>query len=100
MKTIVVYRTFKTGGETIALFPCEPADSWGNNCQSYMQVGQHGGASPAIMRGSTRPATPAEIAPLARELTRIGYDLKPLANFPRNAMAKRREAIHRNRKTN
>jgi hypothetical protein len=95
MKTIVIYRTFKTGGDTIALFPCEPADSLGENCQSYMHVGQHGAASPAIMRGSTRPATRNEIAPLAKELQRNGYDLKPMKKFPRNAMAQRREVIHR-----
>lgn len=75
MKTKTIFRTFRKTGEVIALFPEIPADVRGTYCGSYMHVGQHGGAYPGAITG-TRPATAAEIAPLAAELARIGYDIE------------------------
>lgn len=67
-KTAVIYRTFKDGGAdpVIAMFPLEPADSTGWTCNSYQHVGQHGGCTPHLTHKATRPATRAEVAPLAR----------------------------------
>jgi hypothetical protein len=78
--TKTVFRTFRQSGETIAIFPEEPADIRGDFCMSYMQIGQHGAASPmgAEFASITRPATPEEIAPLRRELGAIGYKLAPV----------------------
>lgn len=78
--TKVIYRTFRQSGDTIALFPEEPADIRGDFCMSYMQIGQHGAASPMGTEFAriTRPATPEEIAPLRRELEAIGYNLAPV----------------------
>lgn len=67
-----VFRTFRKGGEVIALFPEIPSDAYGHYCESYSRVGQHGGAYPGAING-TRPATPEEIEPLKRELEGIGY---------------------------
>jgi hypothetical protein len=41
--------------------------------QSYMHIGQHGGADYAMVVARTRPATEEEAAPLLEELERIGY---------------------------
>ena len=90
-KTAVIYRTFNSGGEVIALFPFEPSDIYGHHCMSYQRVGQHSGATPDLMIGHyTRQATPIEIEPLRNELTRIGYDLKEMKRFPRNAFEVRK----------
>jgi hypothetical protein len=72
--TKVIFRTWRTTGEVIALFPEIPHDRHGHHCESYMHVGQHSGASPDLS-DYTRPSTPDEIAPLRRELERIGYVL-------------------------
>lgn len=74
MKTKVVFRQFK--GEVIALFPREPAEcsNW-HTCLSYVHVGQHSAADPWLVVSDSRPATPKQYAPLARELRRIGYQL-------------------------
>ena len=74
-KTKVIFRAFDSDGEIIALFPEIPADTQLGHCMSYMHVGQHCGAS-VDLSPYTRPATPEEYAPLAEELTRIGYDLQ------------------------
>lgn len=75
MKTIVIFRKFapRHGGEVIALFPEIAADMSGN-MQSYMHTGQHGAASPDLGR-TLRLASPEEYAPIAAELTRLGYSL-------------------------
>lgn len=101
MKTPVIFRTFRKGGDVIALFPFEPSSCSDNGwtCQSYQHVGQHGGSSPHLMRGGTRPSTRTEIAPLRRELVRIGYKLKTLKRFPRNAYAMRKAELNKTRAT-
>lgn len=69
MKTKVIFRKFKNG-EIIALFP-ELKEGRGL-ILSYMHIGQHGAASPEIVR-DTKPATSEQFAPLYNELTGIGY---------------------------
>ena len=66
----VMFRVFtgRNGGDVIALFPELPADVPKRLITSYQHVGQHGAADYTIVHGATRPATPAEYAPLQREL--------------------------------
>lgn len=71
MPTKVVFRKFKDG-DVIALFPRIPADISGYHCESYMHIGQHGAADPAIVT-RTKPATKTEYTPLLKELRSIGY---------------------------
>ena len=77
MKDKVIFRTWKDNGEVIALFPEIPSDRNGYYCTSYQHVGQHGGGSVALTMVHTKPSTAEEIAPLAAELTSIGYVLEP-----------------------
>jgi len=74
----VVFRRWRDGAGVIALFPELPADAHGHYCDSYMHVGQHGGADYHGVVRHTTPATPDESATLAAELTRIGYRLVPV----------------------
>ena len=92
-KTSVIFRTYKANGDVIALFPFIPADYVGWHCDSYMHVGQHGGACPSLVHGATRPSTRAEINPLYKELVNIGYHLRELKRFPRNAYDTRKQAL-------
>lgn len=93
MKTTVIFRTFTSGSDVIAIFPLEPWDTHGHHCASYQHIGQHGAASPSLTSVHTRPATPAEIAPLKTELERIGYDLHVVSRMPRNAAEVRRAKL-------
>ena len=70
MPTIVVFRKFPDG-DVIALFP-EIEWNHRGDFSSYLHIGQHGGASPALVQ-STKPATPTEYADLLAELETIGY---------------------------
>ncbi len=100
MKTPVIFRTFKDGKDVIALFPFIPSSGLdgGWTCLSYMQCGQHSGACPHLARPEySRPATRSEIAPLRRELVRLGYRLKTLQRFPRNAYAVRQATLRSRR---
>jgi hypothetical protein len=74
----VVFRRWKDSGDIIALFPELPADLYGQYCDSYEHVGQHGGADYWGVIQHTTPTSPAEAADLAEELTRIGYNLRPI----------------------
>lgn len=74
VKTVVVFRRFKKGGDLIALFPAEINYSEGH-CESYQHVGQHGSADYAHCISRSIPVSAAEYAPLKRELESIGYDL-------------------------
>jgi len=77
----VIFRKYPNG-DIIALFPMICVDQIGYNCQSYMHVGQHGAASPMIVVGQTKLATPIEYAVLQDELERVvGYDLKIIKRF-------------------
>lgn len=72
-KDKVVFRVFKDDGGVIALFP-EEKESRGM-VNSYMQLGQHGGADYSGVMSKTRKATPNEYADIKKELTSIGYNL-------------------------
>lgn len=79
-KTIVVFRRYKDG-QIIALMPELPWDQR-NHCTSYMNIGQHGGAAYYGVIAQTKPAQPAEYAPLLRELESIGYHVVVRARKP------------------
>ena len=64
-ETPVIFRVFE--GDVIAIFPCLPWSLRGTDVASYMHVGQHGAAEPAIVY-RTRLAKPEEYEPLKREL--------------------------------
>ena len=78
-RTPCIFRVWrgKGGGDVIALFPDVAASiSDPRLCQSYMHIGQHCAADYSHVIRVTRPATPAEYAPLRRELEgAIGYVL-------------------------
>ena len=86
--TRVVFRKWKDG-EVIALFPDIPSDAanW-YTCMSYMHIGQHGAACPAITY-DTKKATPEDYNDLKQELEAIGYNLKVLQRIPTNAFHNR-----------
>lgn len=94
--TAVVFRTFKQGGDVLALFPLEPGTNNPADCLSYQRIGQHGAASPELTRdGSTRPSTPEEICDLACELRGLGYKLRGLNRIPRNAYQVRKSKLEK-----
>jgi hypothetical protein len=70
-KDKVVFRMFN--GEVIALFP-EQEESRGN-VNSYMHIGQHGGANYNLVMSKSKKATPSQYKDLKAELKSIGYKL-------------------------
>jgi hypothetical protein len=73
-ESVVIFRKF-TSGEIIALFPQYSGSTQNRyNIMSYMHVGQHSAADIGIVR-NTKLASPAEYAPLKRELESLGYNL-------------------------
>jgi hypothetical protein len=92
--TLVVFRRWHDTGDIIALFPAEPSDIEGWYCLSYERVGQHAGADYHGVVQASRPATDEETAPLAEELTRIGYNLLPIKRAS-HAVHERRRATAR-----
>lgn len=68
-----IFRVYPDG-EVIALFPQIAANVGGWLCQSYMHIGQHGGADPLIVCNQTRLAEPKEYKELFAELEQIGYN--------------------------
>ena len=68
----VHFRVFPDG-DVIALFPNDRVG--GGQINSYQRLGQHGGASPALLK-DLRKATRSEYGPLLTELKRIGYCLR------------------------
>ena len=77
-QTLVVFRRWRDTGSIIALFPELPADYDGWFCDAYEHVGQHGGADYYGVIAATTPVSFDDAAPLADELTRIGYHLLPI----------------------
>ena len=73
---IVVFRRWKDTGDVIALFPELPADLGGDCCDSYMHIGQHGGADYHGVVRQTKPCSPDDAATFAAELRTIGYNLR------------------------
>jgi hypothetical protein len=80
---IVVFRKWKENGDVIALFPELPADLYGEYCDAYEHVGQHGGADYFGVVQHTKPCSIEESADLATELRRIGYRLRPVKRASR-----------------
>lgn len=74
--TKVIFRIWpeSKGGDVIAIFPQEPANSNPDECMSYQHAGQHGACSTALC-SELRLATSAEREPLKKELERLGYVL-------------------------
>ena len=78
----VIFRKWRDSGDIVALFPDISAGAYPCGdvtlplCQSYEHVGQHGGADYRHVLGCTIPASPAEYADLAGELSGRGYRLK------------------------
>jgi hypothetical protein len=87
----VVFRRWKDCGDIIALFPELPADIQGWFCDAYEHVGQHGGADYGGVIRATTPVEPDEATTLAEELTRIGYDLRPIRRASWSHHERRRE---------
>jgi hypothetical protein len=74
MKTIkVIYKQFPEN-EAIALFPNEKWNYDGSLITSYMRVGQHGAASPELIK-NLPDATPKQIKELKQELIQVGYNV-------------------------
>jgi hypothetical protein len=88
--TLVLFRRWRDSGDIIALFPEIPSDINGYFCEAYEQVGQHGGADYHGVIQATRPATDEETSFLAKELTRIGYNLQPIKRASQTVHERRR----------
>lgn len=89
---VVVFRKWRDTGTIIALFPELPSDINGWYCDSYERVGGHGGADYYGVIQHTSPASAEVCASLAKELTRIGYNLKPIKRASYRHHERRREA--------
>lgn len=85
-KTEVIFRLWK--GEIIALFPYSINDTNGN-VESYMHVGQHGGADYFPMIRSSKPASKEEYIDLFNELESIGYNLNIIKRRSYSEFSKR-----------
>ena len=89
---LVVFRRWKDSGDIIALFPEIPADLAGRYCDAYEHVGQHGGADYWGVMQATMPVELHEAEDLTEELTRIGYNLRPIMRASWKHHEKRRQA--------
>ena len=78
----VVFRRWQNG-DVIALFPELPSDLYGDYCDAYEHVGQHGGADYFGVIQKTTPCSSEQSADLATELRRIGYRLRPIKRASR-----------------
>ena len=84
-ETIVIYQTYKDGGDVIALFPdlnYENGAATRGHVMSYQHVGQHGEADYTATVAVTRPAEEHEYEDLHAELTSLGYNLRVLRKKP------------------
>jgi hypothetical protein len=91
MTDLVVFRKWRDCGTIIAMFPELPSDLQGWYCDAYEHVGQHGGADFHGVIQHSIPARPDEYADLAEELTRIGYNLRPIKRASWRHHEKRRQ---------
>jgi hypothetical protein len=99
-RTPVVFRSWSTSNAcdpdaVDALFPTLPGNADGSECVAYAHIGQHGAADYFGVIARTRPARPAEYAPLLAELRAIGYRVQVCAREPRGAFNARRAAVRR-----
>lgn len=97
--TLVVFRRWRDTNDIIALFPAEPSDIHGWYCLSYERIGQHSGADYHGVVQASRPATDEEAAPLADELTKVGYNLQPIKRASQAVHERRRAAARALRAT-
>ena len=75
MENRVIFRKFGEG-DIIALFlDYEWNEGIKKYVNSYMHIGQHGGADYALVIKRTKPAKPSEYMELAEELRQRGYKL-------------------------
>jgi len=90
--THVVFRRWRDGGDIIALFPGIPTDIYGQFCEAYEHVGQHGGADYLGVIQATRPVSDEDAGSLAAELRQIGYSLTIIKRASPTHHARRRVA--------
>lgn len=90
--TPVVFRRWRDGGEIIALFPAIPTDSYGQFCEAYEHVGQHGGADYHGVIQATKPVSEKDATSLVAELRRIGYSLTVIKRASPTLHERRRNA--------
>ena len=79
MKTKIIYRKYKDGGEVIAVFPELKYPGFVSRkglVLSYEHIGQHGEADYDHIMKITTIAFPKEYEVLKIELERVGYDLE------------------------
>jgi hypothetical protein len=88
---VVVFRKWRDSGDLIALFPEIPADIFGDFCEAYEHVGQHGEADYWGVIQATTPVALEDAADLAEELERIGYNLRPIQRASCHHHEKRRQ---------
>jgi hypothetical protein len=91
MKTKVIFRKLRIGGDVIAFFPEVPGTWNPYTCESYMHVGQHCASSAEV--GDTLPATPHDYVGLYRELQGLGYTLELIQRFRQDHLSARRKAL-------
>jgi len=74
--TEVIYRRFKKGGDTIAIFPYIAEDRRGAlyGCSCYQHLGQHGACDYVAVMEQSNLAGPDEYKALHAELKRQGYE--------------------------
>jgi hypothetical protein len=89
---VVVFRRWRDSGDIVALFPEVPADIFGDFCEAYEYVGQHGGADYHGVIQATTPVEPVNATILAEELERIGYCLRPIMRASPHHHDKRRRS--------
>ena len=96
---VVVFRRWRDSSNIIALFPALPADLFGDYCDAYEHVGQHGGADFFGVVQQTTPCSSEQSADLTDELTRIGYHLSPIKRASRVHHDNRRQLASDLRRT-
>ena len=79
--TRVIFRTYRKGGDVIALMP-ELEEAHGL-ITCYQHLGQHGIADYQRVMADTRLSTPEERWPLQAELESIGYRVAPMERWVR-----------------
>jgi hypothetical protein len=88
---VVIFRRWRDSDAVIALFPEIPADIFGDFCEAYEHIGQHGAADYSVVIQATTPVEPEEADDLAEELTQIGYNLRPVKRASWKHHEKRRD---------
>lgn len=95
METRVIFRRWEGARRTnaIALFPDLPGTLNPYTCLSFQHIGRYGATDLDFAMTDTRPAHGHDVQELREELTRAGYALHEVKRTPRDALAKRKEAL-------